>query len=176
MDPSPPIPAAQPITFSGVNYRFDPQGALQGGKDGINVTIAPNSLVAVVGPSGSGKTMLCQLILGRIPAEQGSVGYGDLTAAEMSPEQRAARFAYMPQANALLDGSIEENLLFTRADSATGAPGFLVAGGEVLERTGVGASPGIDFGEAGEGWLRFCYAVDDATIEAALDRLAGALG
>jgi aspartate/methionine/tyrosine aminotransferase len=47
---------------------------------------------------------------------------------------------------------------------------------DLLERTGVGTSPGIDYGVAGEGWLRLCYAVDDATLDAALARLEGALG
>jgi aspartate/methionine/tyrosine aminotransferase len=46
---------------------------------------------------------------------------------------------------------------------------------ELLESTHVAVTPGIDFGEAGEGFLRFCYARPDPEIETALDRLAGAL-
>ena len=46
----------------------------------------------------------------------------------------------------------------------------------LLEKAHVGVTPGIDFGAAAEGWLRFCTAVDEAVIEEALDRLAGALG
>jgi aspartate/methionine/tyrosine aminotransferase len=46
---------------------------------------------------------------------------------------------------------------------------------EILERAGVAVTPGVDFGEAGEGWLRFSYAASDATIEEALARLAAAL-
>jgi len=45
----------------------------------------------------------------------------------------------------------------------------------LLERAQVGVAPGIDFGAAGEGWLRFCYAASEATIEEALERLARAL-
>ena len=41
-----------------------------------------------------------------------------------------------------------------------------------LEHARVGTTPGIDFGEAGEGMLRFCYAVSEATLESALERLA----
>jgi aspartate/methionine/tyrosine aminotransferase len=44
----------------------------------------------------------------------------------------------------------------------------------LLERAGVGVAPGIDFGAAGEGWLRFCYAASEATIEEALSRMARA--
>jgi aspartate/methionine/tyrosine aminotransferase len=45
----------------------------------------------------------------------------------------------------------------------------------LLERAQVGTAPGIDFGAAGEGWLRFCYAASEATIEEALARLRAAL-
>jgi len=46
---------------------------------------------------------------------------------------------------------------------------------ELLERAHVGCAPGIDFGEAGEGWLRFCYAASEATIGEAVLRLGKAL-
>jgi aspartate/methionine/tyrosine aminotransferase len=46
---------------------------------------------------------------------------------------------------------------------------------ELLERAGVATAPGIDFGEAGEGFLRFCYAASDADLKEALVRLAQAL-
>lgn len=41
----------------------------------------------------------------------------------------------------------------------------------LLERAHVGVTPGIDFGPAAEGWLRFCYAVADEVIDEALLRL-----
>jgi (5-formylfuran-3-yl)methyl phosphate transaminase len=45
----------------------------------------------------------------------------------------------------------------------------------LLERARVGAAPGIDFGEAGEGWLRFCCAASESAIDEALARLARVL-
>lgn len=45
----------------------------------------------------------------------------------------------------------------------------------LLERAGVGVAPGIDFGEAAEGFLRFCYAVADEAIDEALARIGAAL-
>jgi aspartate/methionine/tyrosine aminotransferase len=45
----------------------------------------------------------------------------------------------------------------------------------LLERAQVGTAPGIDFGSAGEGWLRFCCAASEAAIEEALERLARVL-
>ena len=45
----------------------------------------------------------------------------------------------------------------------------------LLDRSHVALTPGVDFGAAGEGFLRFSYAAADDTIRAALERLAGAL-
>jgi aspartate/methionine/tyrosine aminotransferase len=42
---------------------------------------------------------------------------------------------------------------------------------ELLERAHVAVTPGVDFGAAGEGWLRFAYANSDANIARALERL-----
>ena len=46
---------------------------------------------------------------------------------------------------------------------------------ELLARAHVGVCPGIDFGASGEGMLRFCYAVSEASIDRALEQLAGVL-
>ncbi|MGH0031004.1 MAG: pyridoxal phosphate-dependent aminotransferase [Myxococcota bacterium] len=46
---------------------------------------------------------------------------------------------------------------------------------DLLERAHVGVTPGVDFGAAGEGWLRFCYAASEDTLDRALERLAAAL-
>jgi aspartate/methionine/tyrosine aminotransferase len=46
---------------------------------------------------------------------------------------------------------------------------------DLLERAHVAATPGVDFGAAGEGFLRFSLSAADAQIEEALARLAEAL-
>lgn len=45
----------------------------------------------------------------------------------------------------------------------------------LLERAHVATTPGIDFGEAGEGFLRFCCAASESDLEEALERLGRAL-
>ncbi len=45
----------------------------------------------------------------------------------------------------------------------------------LLEKAHVAVTPGIDFGAAGEGWLRFAYANSEEAIEEALARLARVL-
>jgi len=42
---------------------------------------------------------------------------------------------------------------------------------EMLEHAGVGTTPGIDFGSAAEGYIRFTYANSKENIEEALDRI-----
>ena len=46
---------------------------------------------------------------------------------------------------------------------------------DLLERAHVAVTPGIDFGRAGEGFLRFSYAASDQAIARALERLGAAL-
>ena len=46
---------------------------------------------------------------------------------------------------------------------------------EILEATGVAVTPGIDFGEGAEGFLRFSYANSVDNIELAIERIGGFL-
>lgn len=46
---------------------------------------------------------------------------------------------------------------------------------EILEKAGVGVTPGIDFGKNGEGYLRFSYANSIENIAEGLDRIEGFL-
>ena len=43
---------------------------------------------------------------------------------------------------------------------------------EILESAGVAVTPGIDFGEGAEGYLRFSYANSPENIDRGLDRLS----
>jgi aspartate/methionine/tyrosine aminotransferase len=47
---------------------------------------------------------------------------------------------------------------------------------DILEKARVGVSPGIDFGQNGEGYLRFSYANSMENIEEGMDRLEQYLG
>lgn len=46
---------------------------------------------------------------------------------------------------------------------------------DLLERAHVAVTPGIDFGETGEGWLRLSYAASEAAIDEAIERMRGVL-
>lgn len=66
----------------------------------LDADIPAGSLTAVVGKTGIGKTTFVQLLLGLLPVEEGSI---------IAPIQG---FAYVPQGNTLLSGTIRYNLLF----------------------------------------------------------------
>ena len=84
----------------------------------VNIRVPAGKIVALVGPSGEGKTTLLRLLLGLIPPEQGTLELVD-GAGERSPLGADTRhcFAYVPQGNTVMAGSVAENLRFGREDA-----------------------------------------------------------
>ncbi len=78
----------------------------------------PGEIVALVGPSGEGKTTMIRLILGLIRPEEGQtllVG-ADGREVMMNAETRHL-FAYVPQGNTILSGTIADNLRMVKEDA-----------------------------------------------------------
>ncbi|MBR5474878.1 MAG: ABC transporter ATP-binding protein [Lachnospiraceae bacterium] len=78
----------------------------------------PGEIVALVGPSGEGKTTMIRLILGLIRPEKGQAQMigSNGAAVEMNAETRHL-FAYVPQGNTILSGTIAENLRMVKEDA-----------------------------------------------------------
>ncbi|MGN8945701.1 ABC transporter ATP-binding protein [Bariatricus sp. HCP28S3_E4] len=78
----------------------------------------PGEIVALVGPSGEGKTTMIRLILGLIRPEKGqAVMIGaDGREVAMNAETRHL-FAYVPQGNTILSGTIAENMRMVKEDA-----------------------------------------------------------
>lgn len=78
----------------------------------------PGEIVALVGPSGEGKTTMIRLILGLVRPQSGDV---TLCAAsgESVPMNTETRhlFAYVPQGNTILTGTIAENMRMVKEDA-----------------------------------------------------------
>ena len=81
-------------------------------------TAKPGEIVALVGPSGEGKTTMIGLILGLIRPEQGDVVLRAVNGeeVEMNVETRHL-FAYVPQGNTILSGTIAENMRMAKEDA-----------------------------------------------------------
>lgn len=78
----------------------------------------PGEIVALVGPSGEGKTTMIRLILGLVRPEDGEVKLraSEGKEIEMNAETRYL-FAYVPQGNTILSGTIAENMRMVKEDA-----------------------------------------------------------
>ncbi len=78
----------------------------------------PGEIVALVGPSGEGKTTLIRLILGLVRPQEGQALIVTADGKEM-PLNADTRhlFAYVPQGNTILSGTLAENLRMVREDA-----------------------------------------------------------
>jgi aspartate/methionine/tyrosine aminotransferase len=103
---------------------------------------------------------------------------------EGAPTVAAMRAAYAGRRALLVEGLrglglrvpvLPEGAFYVFADARAFGADSLALAFEILERARVGTTPGIDFGAAGEGFLRFCYAASDASLREALARLARVL-
>ncbi len=96
----------------------------------------------------------------------------------------AMREAYARRRTLLVEGlrklglripSPPQGAIYVFADARDFGNDSLALAFTLLERARVGVCPGIDFGAAGEGWLRFCCAASEESIAEALERLARVL-
>lgn len=78
----------------------------------------PGEIVALVGPSGEGKTTMIRLILGLIRPDSGQsfLRASNGREIEMNAETRHL-FAYVPQGNTILSGTIAENMRMVKEDA-----------------------------------------------------------
>ncbi len=65
--------------------------------DGVDLTVSAGELVGVLGPNGAGKTSLLRAALGLAKLASGRALLSGRDVAELGPEARAARAAYLPQ-------------------------------------------------------------------------------
>lgn len=85
---------------------------------GSSFRACPGEIVALVGPSGEGKTTMIRLILGLIRPEAGQAVMisSDGREVAMNVETRHL-FAYVPQGNTILSGTIAENMRMVKEEA-----------------------------------------------------------
>lgn len=78
----------------------------------------PGEIVALVGPSGEGKTTMIRMILGLIHPDQGhaTLRASNGKTVDMNADTRHL-FAYVPQGNAILQGTIAENMRMVKENA-----------------------------------------------------------
>ncbi len=82
--------------------------------DGINLTVKPGTVTALVGPSGSGKSTITKLIAGFWDVTGGSISLGGVDVRKIPQRQLAEQIAYVSQDNYLFDDTIRENIRMGR--------------------------------------------------------------
>lgn len=79
---------------------------------GMNFSVAPNEIVAVMGRNGMGKTTLMKSLMGVIPSEGGSVKLEGAEVSKMKSYQRVeAGFGFVPQGRMIFSSmTVKENI------------------------------------------------------------------
>ena len=72
-------------------------------------------MIGIIGPSGSGKSTLVQLLLRLHAPQLGSYMVNGRLSASYTSRSWAAQMAFVPQDNALLHGSVADNVRFYRS-------------------------------------------------------------
>ncbi|MES2978291.1 MAG: type I secretion system permease/ATPase [Pseudomonadota bacterium] len=77
---------------------------------GVNFSLEPGTVLAVLGPSASGKTTLARLLVGLWPAAQGKVRLDGADVFTWDKQELGPHLGYLPQEVELLEGTIAENI------------------------------------------------------------------
>ena len=85
--------------------------------EGIDVTIEPGQLAALVGPSGAGKTTLTYLIARLYDVESGRVEVDGLDVRDVTLESLRSIVGVVTQETTLFHTSLRENLLYARPEA-----------------------------------------------------------
>jgi ATP-binding cassette subfamily C exporter for protease/lipase len=89
---------------------------------GIQFSVKPGEMLAVIGPSGSGKTTLARLLVGVWPALSGKVRLDGADVYSWDKTALGPHVGYVPQTIELFEGSLAENIArFENLDSIQSA-------------------------------------------------------
>ncbi len=85
---------------------------------GINFTVEPGRMVAVIGPSASGKSTLARALVGLWTPLAGQVRLDGARLDQWHPEDLGQHIGYLPQNVELFAGTVRENIARFRDDAA----------------------------------------------------------
>lgn len=124
---------------------------------GVNLTMKPGTVTALVGPSGSGKSTIAKLIAGFWDVSGGSITMGGTDIRQIPMEQYNRQIAYVSQDTYLFNRTVRENIRMGRADAtdaevveaaqAAGCDGFIRKLGHGYETMAGGGGGHLSGGE-----------------------------
>ncbi len=115
-----------PLRIAGL--RFQPNGRAV--LDGLDLEVSGEGISVVLGPNGTGKTLLLRLLAGLLPADDGTIRWGEAS----SPSERLAMVFQQPM---LLRMSVFTNVEFALRPQALTSAERHRRTNEVLERVGL---------------------------------------
>ena len=79
---------------------------------GLNVSVAPNEIVAIMGRNGMGKTTMMMALMGIVPTKSGSVMMNGVEVSGLKSYERVANgLAYVPQGRMIFSAmTVKENI------------------------------------------------------------------
>lgn len=81
------------------------------GVDDVSAQANPHEIVDIVGPSGAGKSTFLHALALIIPRSAGIITFENMPVEQFAPQEWRRQIALVQQKPALLEGTIEENLL-----------------------------------------------------------------
>jgi ABC-type multidrug transport system fused ATPase/permease subunit len=108
----PPIEGT--VHFDNVEFAYDPEKPVL---HGIDFQAAPGTVTALVGSSGSGKSTIISLLCAFHTPSKGRVLVDDVDLAHVDLNTYRSQLGVVLQESFLFDGSIRENILFSRPNA-----------------------------------------------------------
>ena len=118
-EPAQPVPlraADAPIHFNNVHFSYGDKPVLHG----IQLTVHPGQMVALVGASGSGKTTLTNLLLRFYDPQKGAVRIGDTDIRHVATRDLRNQIAVVTQETILFNDTVRNNIALGRPGANNG--------------------------------------------------------
>jgi ABC-type multidrug transport system fused ATPase/permease subunit len=106
-----PLRSVGRLSFEHVSFRYEPDVPVL---HDITFDVEQGETIGIVGPSGAGKSTLVQLLLRLRQPDSGSYLVGGLDSDTIDLDDWGDRFAFVPQHNRLLYGTVAQNIAFYR--------------------------------------------------------------
>lgn len=109
-----PYDDIQSIVYENVTFSYSEDA----GVDNLSMEIKKGGITAIAGESGVGKSTAMKLLLGIMSPESGSIYFKTNGGTIPINADTRSIFAYVPQGNMVISGTIRENIAFTRKNAS----------------------------------------------------------